>query len=64
MYTLIISSFTTFSIETAQVFIPTRVSQISDVLLNIAGALTGVFVVFFSAKWSVILQEERKTTGC
>jgi len=64
VYTLIISSLCTFSIETAQIFIPTRESQISDVLLNIAGAAAGVFIVSFATRWSVILQKERKTTGC
>jgi VanZ family protein len=45
VYTIIISSFITFSIETAQIFIPTRESQISDVMLNIAGAATGALIV-------------------
>jgi len=50
LYTLMISSLCTFSIETAQVFIPTRESQVSDVLLNIAGAVAGAVIIFFAGR--------------
>jgi VanZ family protein len=48
IYVLIISSLTSFLIETTQIFIPTRESQISDMILNIAGATTGAFAVSFA----------------
>jgi hypothetical protein len=42
--TLVTGSLMSLSIEIAQAYIPTRSSQMSDLILNIAGTLIGIFI--------------------
>lgn len=49
-FALVLAFLTSFFIETTQIFIPTRESQISDLLLNVSGAGAGVLFLFFAGR--------------
>ena len=47
LISLLISAAISSSIEVLQVFLPTRTSQLSDLILNILGGITGTGAVYF-----------------
>lgn len=54
-YTTIAAIVTSTSIELVQVFIPTRVSQMLDILLNVSGTCSGAFLVIV-VRWLYTLK--------
>jgi glycopeptide antibiotics resistance protein len=65
LFTFLIALLTSSSIEFLQILIPTRTSQVIDIVLNVTGACIGAFSVLFS-KWFYRLKkgsEEILTPG-
>lgn len=59
LFTFLIALLTSTGIELIQVFIPTRCSQMIDIVLNVAGACIGAFSVQF-LQWFIKLKSDQK----